>query len=84
MPLNQREQKRAILHVRARTYEDVARELRSMSRTGFDLGADVQRACDTFERRARELRADADSTLYSSVDDTTVNDMLRRFTIKLD
>lgn len=78
MPLNQREQKRMILHVRARTFEDAARELRSATRTGFDL-EDAEKIAATWDARARQLREDADDTFVSSVDRLTVDEMLKSY-----
>jgi hypothetical protein len=74
MPLNQYEQKKAILHVRARAFEDAAHALRFYAQTGYDL-ADVEKAANDFEVTARGLREDADSP-YSSLMGKTVDEVL--------
>jgi len=81
MPLTQRDQKRVVLHARARAYEDAAREVVSLSKTGYDI-EDADKLARLWWGRARELRADADST-FSSLDNDTVDDVVKRYTISL-
>ena len=77
MPLNQYEQKRAILHVRARAFEDAAREISVATTSGVQT---VAQACETLRSFARSLREDADSTFSSLQDrDCTVDSLLKRY-----
>jgi hypothetical protein len=74
MPLSQRDQKRAILHARARAYEDAARELRRDS--------SLEALPKSWETRAALLRANADATIASPIDGRTVDEIVRTYCTK--
>jgi hypothetical protein len=75
MPLNQGQQKVAILAARAKAFDDAARETRAAARTGYDL-ADAERLATTFESFARGCRDEAAAGGYRS---ETVADVVERY-----